>query len=93
MALVSTEPNPVGSTREPLRIGALPYLKRLPGKKVLIGDNLVGHLSFLVVKKCEQYNILFTLLPPNATHILQPLDIAVFHPLKAAWRAVLQKWR
>ena len=72
---------------------ALPYLKRKPGKKVLIGDNLASRISFSVIKSCEENNIHFILLPPNATHLLQPLDVAVFHPLKEAWRGVLQKWK
>ncbi len=72
---------------------ALRYLRRLSGKKLIIGDNLGSHLSFRVIKACERHNISFVLLPPNSTHILQLLDVAVFHPLKLAWRAVLVKWQ
>lgn len=31
-------------------------------------------------------------LPPHYTHVLQPLDIAVFKPLKDAWGQILGKW-
>lgn len=32
-------------------------------------------------------------LPENSTHILQPLDVAVFGPMKAKWREVLASWK
>lgn len=71
----------------------LPHARRLPGKKVLLGDNLSSHLNANVIKKCEEHNIAFTCLPPNSTHILQPLDVAFFRPFKTAWRATLSQWK
>ena len=68
---------------------ALPHLKKLKGKKVLIGDNLSSHLSAEVIQKCEENEIAFCFLPPNSTHKLQPLDVSFFHPLKTAWRKIL----
>lgn len=72
---------------------ALRYLKDLPGKKVIIGDNLSSHLSVNVITKCEENNISFVFLPPNSTHILQPLDVAFFRPFKMAWSRVLTAWK
>lgn len=72
---------------------AYPYLKSLPGKKVMIGDNLASHLSYNVIRKCEAANIAFILFPPNATDKLQPLDVAVFRSFKLAWRKVLKIWK
>lgn len=72
---------------------ALPYLRALDGPKVMIGDNLTSHLTVSVVQQCENNNIKFVLLPPNSTHMLQPLDVAYFRPFKAAWRKVLEKWK
>ena len=69
---------------------ALPYFSKLEGKKVLIGDNLSSHLSVEVVGKCELNQILFVFLPPNSTHILQPLDVSFFRPIKKAWRKFLE---
>ena len=71
----------------------LPHAKKLHGPKVLIGDNLGSHFSADVIKSCQQHDIRFTTLLPNATHILQPLDVAVFRPTKIIWRKVLQSWR
>ena len=72
---------------------ALPYLKKLPGKKMLIGDNLSSHLSASIVEKCEENEIAFCFLPANSTHLLQPLDVAFFSPLKKAWRTILENWK
>ena len=32
-------------------------------------------------------------MPPNATHLCQPLDVAVFRGVKQQWRDILSKWR
>lgn len=71
----------------------LPQLKKLPGKKVIIGDNLAAHLNVNVLKICRENNISFVFLVPNATHLIQPLDVGVFAPLKSQWRSVLKAWR
>ena len=71
----------------------LPFADTLQGPKVLFGDNLGSHFSVDVIQSCQQHDIRFTTLPPNTTHILQPLDVAVFRPLKVAWRQVLRDWR
>lgn len=71
----------------------VPHARRLEGRKVLIGDNLSSHLSADIIKKCEENNVSFVCLPPHSTHLLQPLDVAFFRPLKMAWRKVLFKWK
>ena len=71
----------------------LPYIRRLEGPKLLIGDNLSSHISLHVVQQCEIHNVRFVLLPPNTTHLCQPLDVAFFRPLKLAWRKVLGEWK
>ena len=71
----------------------LPYFKNLPGKKVMIGENLSSHSSMHLLECCEQSNIDFVLLPPNATHLVQPLDVAFFAPTKKSWRAIWTQWK
>lgn len=71
----------------------LPVLRKEEGKKAVIGDNLSSHISIEVLKACEEYNIAFVALPPNSTHLTQPLDIAYFRPLKCHWRKVLDEWK
>jgi hypothetical protein len=40
----------------------------------------------LILLKNAKKIILFVFLPPNSTHLCQPLDVAVFRPMKIAWR-------
>ncbi|KAG5858271.1 hypothetical protein JTB14_028053 [Gonioctena quinquepunctata] len=72
---------------------ALPALRRNDGKKVIIGNNLESHLSYKVIKACEENNISFVFLPKYSTHLCQPLDVAVFGPIKISWRKVLTDWK
>lgn len=64
---------------------ALPVLRKLEGKKVLIGDSLSSHFTPRVLELCEQHDILFVALPPNSTHLTQPF----FRLMKAIWRNLL----
>lgn len=71
----------------------LPVPKKQEGQKVLIGDNLSSHFNETVIELCEANNIRFVCLPPNTTHLTQPLDVSVFSSLKNEWRKVLSHWR
>ena len=71
----------------------LPVALRMPGKKVLISDNLGSHFYAKVIEACKTNDILFICLPPNSTHLCQPLDVAVFRPLKVEWKDILDTWR
>ena len=72
---------------------ALPHLKRLVGKKLLIGDNLSSHISNDVIQACNNNQIEFVCLPPNSTDKLQPLDVGVFRSLKGGWRGVVTNYK
>lgn len=41
--------------------------------------------NYFLAKELLELNIIMYGLPPNTTHIMQPLDVAVFGPLKKAW--------
>ncbi len=73
----------------------LVHVSSLPPEdiKVLIGDNLAAHMSPFVTELCAKHNIRFCFLPENSTHILQPLDVSVFGPMKREWRAILRNWK
>lgn len=62
-------------------------------KVVLVGDNLASHFSPRVIEACGTNNIYITPFPANATHLMQPLDVAVFAPMKRKWREILDQWR
>ena len=74
----------------------LPRLKKpAPGasKHILIGDNLSSHINVEVLELCEKNGVLFIALPPNSTHLLQPLDVAYFRPMKIAWKNIITDWK
>ena len=71
----------------------IPHVAKLDGRKVLVGDNLASHFSPDVVEMAHNHDIYFTALPPNSTHLTQPLDVAVFRPMKVERRTVLDNWR
>lgn len=73
----------------------LPYFKKFDQNlpKVMIGDNLASHISVPVIEECKRHNIRFVLLPPNSTHLCQPLDVAFFRPLKIKWSETLRDWK
>ncbi|KAJ8950560.1 hypothetical protein NQ318_015693 [Aromia moschata] len=67
---------------------------REPGKRViLVGDNLASHFAPSVVQAAQENDIYMCPFPANATHLMQPLDVSVFGPMKKKWRAILETWR
>lgn len=56
---------------------------------LLIVDNHSSHLSMEVIELAKKSNVELLALPPNLTHILQPLDVSLFRRLKAAIRRTL----
>ena len=67
----------------------LPHVRRQPGRKLLIGDNLASHISMEVIRLCKENDIMFVCLPANSTDKMQPLDVGIFGPMKSAWRKQL----
>lgn len=60
---------------------------------VLFVDGHKSHLILPISTFCKDNGIVLVALLPNATHILQPLDVALFKPLKAAWKNKVTQWR
>jgi len=53
-------------------------------RRLLIMDGHSSHITANVIAFCMQNAIDLTILPPHCSHILQPLDVGVFAPLKRA---------
>lgn len=51
---------------------------------LLYFDGHSSHMTVPLVNFCREKEIELISLFPNATHIIQPLDIAFFHPFKNA---------
>ena len=60
-------------------------------KRLLICDGHDSHISAPFVRFCIDNNIVLFLLPPHSSHLLQPLDVGVFSPLKHAMSSQLSR--
>ena len=53
--------------------------------RLLIIDGHESHATPQFDKHCKDYNIITLCMPPHSSHILQPLDVGCFAPLKKAY--------
>ena len=60
---------------------------------VLFLDGHSSHVSISVAQFCLEHEIILYCLPPHASHILQPLDVAVFGPMKKKWNKSLDDFK
>lgn len=60
---------------------------------LFVVDGHKSHMSLELSKFCDDNGIILYALPPNATHLLQPADVAVFKPLKEYWRQEVRAWQ
>lgn len=56
-------------------------------------DGHSSHLSLELTTFCKKKRIVLVCLYPNSTHILQPLDVALFYPLKVKWKKEVSLWK
>jgi hypothetical protein len=59
-------------------------------KRLLILDGHGSHATPEFMRLCIANRIQLLYLPAHTSHVLQPLDISVFGPLKSAYRAILE---
>lgn len=71
----------------------LPHARTLVGRKVLVGDNAGFHYNDRVFELAKDNEVDLVFLPPNATHLLQPLDLCFFSPFRTAWKEELRVYR
>ena len=60
---------------------------------VIFMDNHSSHINPAVVEYCIDHKIILFCFPPHASHIIQPLDISVFGPLKRSWNAAINDFK
>ncbi|KAK3889995.1 hypothetical protein Pcinc_006044 [Petrolisthes cinctipes] len=48
--------------------------------------------NYYLAKELNELNIILYGLPPNSTHLMQPLDVAVFGPVKKGWTRDAKLW-
>lgn len=73
----------------------VPFLKTKPIQLpvILFLDGHKSHLTMELSDLCRRNKIILIALLPNATHILQPLDVSVFGPMKTKWKTITRQWR
>ncbi|GFO05301.1 Dde-domain-containing protein [Plakobranchus ocellatus] len=60
--------------------------------RLLIFDGHASHLSVDLIEEAKRNNVILMRLPAHMTHHLQPLDRAVFGPVKRKWQAMLIRY-
>ena len=64
------------------------FLPSIPSDRVILlilDGSHSSHISYEVHKMAIENQMHMLKLPPHLTHLLQPLDVGVFTPLKAKW--------
>ena len=67
-----------------------PHTKHL-GKCLLIIDGHGSHLTWDVIDKARELNVELCCLPSHTTHVIQPLDVACYAPLKSHFSRITDK--
>ena len=59
----------------------------------LLVDGHSSHIDLDVSNFCRANGILLYCLPPHTTHVLQPLDVGFFSPLKRSWHVAVTEYQ
>lgn len=66
------------------------WISDKPKPRVLLMDNHSSHFDFNTFRVALDNDIHIVGLPPHASHLYQPLDLATFKDMKIDWRKILQ---
>ena len=58
---------------------------------ILFFDGHHSHLSIKLIELARNNNVHLVCFPPHTTHLIQPLDVGVFGPMKSAWKGILKE--
>lgn len=66
------------------------FLRYVPSSRpiLLLLDGHSSHFSPRAVQLAAEEQVIIFTLPPNTTHLTQPLDKGIFGPLKISWRRI-----
>ncbi|KAF7573919.1 hypothetical protein PtrM4_055420 [Pyrenophora tritici-repentis] len=59
--------------------------RSIGARRLLIVDGHKSHQSLAFQELCKENNIYTLCMPPHSSHLLQPLDVGCFSPLKRAY--------
>lgn len=73
----------------------LPSVRHLTKTKpvVLIFDGHYSHIGIDLIETSRENNVHLMLLPSNTTHVMQPLDVGVYGPIKKSWKKILADYK
>ena len=57
---------------------------------LILLDGHTSHINIAVAEFCIDKGIILFCFPAHASHILQPLDVSVFGPMKKTWNSELE---
>jgi hypothetical protein len=60
-------------------------------KRLLILNSYSSYLTAEFNLFCKENAIIYLYMPPHSSHLLQPLDVGVFRPLKQAYRKLVER--
>ena len=70
----------------------IPFVADNQKPVLVIYDGHGSHLTFKTVEAAMENDVVIVCLPPNCSHALQSLAMAVFKPLKAEWKKILKRF-
>lgn len=59
--------------------------------RLLILDGHESHISVEFQQYCQKHHIITLCMPPHSSHLLQPLDVSCFSPLKNSYGKQIEK--
>ena len=81
--------SPTGWTNNDLALAWLEHFdmhaRPVGAYRLLIIDDHESHCSIDFQDRCKEKKIIALCMPPHSSHLLQPLDVACFSPLKRAY--------
>ena len=60
---------------------------------VLFFDGHNSHISLKLIETARSNNVHLVCFPPHVTHLIQPLDVGVFAPVKHQWAKTLKSYQ
>jgi hypothetical protein len=66
------------------------FPRKLGVYRLLVLDGHESHHSDEFEEYCKEHNIITLCMPPHSSHILQPLDVGCFGPLKKSYRRQIE---
>ncbi|XP_005105548.1 uncharacterized protein LOC101864008 isoform X1 [Aplysia californica] len=69
----------------------IPDTAALKKPVLLLLDGHVSHQSLRASQLCQENSIVLYCLPAHISHIMQPLDVAVFKTMKAEWKTAARE--